>query len=331
MSNLTTNDILQRLAVWVFIALVGFITIAALFADIGRVQTLIATISFASLASIITSVLFNYSLRFMKWTYFLHRLRIKISFADSLWTFFSAFTMVLSPGKLGEIIKSVIIKSRYGIPISHTAPIVMAERITDLLGLICLAAIGSSRFAFGGHTLVIASIFMIGGIAIMTRPGFWRACDRHIFSRFASLTRFRSSLHAIEESTGNLLSTRSLIFTVPLSAVSWAGEGVALYFIFGALGVTRPELLGISLFAHAFSSIVGALSFLPGGLLVTEGTLGMFFVFVGIGRDQAVSATLLIRTVTLWFAVILGTVVFLAGRRPTDLIAFSSGRDTQKT
>ncbi|MFZ2960258.1 MAG: lysylphosphatidylglycerol synthase transmembrane domain-containing protein [Candidatus Ozemobacteraceae bacterium] len=322
MSNFSTNDVLRRLAFWVFFALVGFITLAALFADMGKVKTLIATISPASLAAIIAAVLFNYALRFVKWSYFLRRLNIEISFRDSLWTFFSAFTMVLSPGKLGEVIKSVILKSRYGLPISQTAPIVLAERLTDLLGLICLAAIGSSRFAFGGRTLIMASILIIGGLAIMTRPKFWEACDRHIFSRFARLARFRPSLHAIEQSTGNLLSAPSLLLTVPLSALSWAGEGVALYIIFGALGVSLPELLGISLFAHAFSSIVGALSFLPGGLLVTEGTLGMFFVFVGIGRDQAVSATLLIRTVTLWFAVILGTIVFLAGRRPSDLVAF---------
>ena len=183
---------------------------------------------------------------------------------------------------------------------------------------------GSSHFAFGGGTILTASLLIGCGVLLMTRPAFWHWIDRALIQRFARLQRFRPSLRVLEESTGNLLSLTALGLMVPMSALSWAGEGLALYFIFGALGVDRPELLGISLFAHAFSSILGALSFIPGGLFVTEGTLGMFFVYVGIAREQAVSATLLIRAVTLWFAVILGTIVFLFGRRPDDLPAFTA-------
>lgn len=316
---MNSGDIIRRLGIWVFIALVAAITVTALLSDLGRVSGLIVKIPPTSLAAIVGAVLFNYALRFCKWTYYLRLLGLSVPLKDSLWTFFSAFTMVLSPGKLGEVMKSLLLRARHGIPISRTAPIILAERLTDLLGLFCLAAVGSSRFAFGGKPLAMAAVLIGAGILIMTRPGFWSFCDRQVFSRFARLGALRGSLRVLEESTSNLLSLGALALMVPLSALSWAGEGIALYFLFGALGVDQPHLLGISLFAHAFSSIVGALSFLPGGLFVTEGTLGVFFIYVGIGRDQAISATLLIRAVTLWFAVVLGTLVFLAGRRPGDL------------
>jgi len=216
--------------------------------------------------------------------------------------------------------KSFLLKSRYGLPLAQTAPIVLAERITDLLGLLLLAAIGCSRFAYGGKTLTIIGFILFTGMFLMTRGEFWHWFDKHILASFPRFAKLRSSFKILEESTKNLLSIGSMVFMIPLSALSWAGEGVALFFIFRSMGVEVQELLGISVFAHAFSSIVGALSFLPGGLLITEGTLGMFLVFVGIGKDQAVSATLLIRTATLWFAVVLGTAVFLLGRRSSDLV-----------
>lgn len=330
------GTLIQRLALFLFLALVVWVTLTALLADVSRVSRLISGFSLRWLAAVMTAVLFNYVLRFLKWSFFLRLLDIRIAWRDSLWVFFSAFTMILSPGKVGELVKSVLIRTRYGIPAARTAPIVMAERLTDLLGLITLAAIGYSRYTYGGHTLEVIALLLGIGTILMTRPGFWHALDRFFLSRFSRLSPLRGSLLVLQESTAHLLSLRSLLVTVPLSALSWAGEGFALYFIFQALGVARPDLLAISLFAHAFGSIVGAVSFLPGGLGVTEGTMGGFFLLVGLSSDVVISATLLIRALTIWFGVLLGTVVFLAGRRPGDVLsmpgtgpaASPSGRST---
>ncbi|HNV68145.1 MAG TPA: lysylphosphatidylglycerol synthase transmembrane domain-containing protein [Candidatus Ozemobacteraceae bacterium] len=312
--------LLKRLAVFLFLALVVWITLTALLTDVGRVTQLLSRLSLRWLLAIVGAVLFNYALRFLKWSFFLRLLEIRLSLTDSLWIFFSAFTMILSPGKVGELVKSVLIRSRYGIPAARTAPIVMAERLTDLLGLTALAAIGYSRYSYGGHALELIGGIIAAGTLLITRPRFWILLDRFFLSRLPRFSRLRGSLLVLQESTANLLSLRSLAWTVPLSALSWAGEGFALYFIFQALGVDRPDLLGISLFAHAFGSILGAVSFLPGGLGVTETTMGGFFVLVGFSSELSVSATLLIRALTLWFGVLLGTIVYLFGRRPGDVL-----------
>lgn len=321
-----------RLLVWLAVVGIVFITVATLLSDYRQVLQLIISVSPGWLALIIASVLFNYVLRFAKWNYFLRLLNIEVPLRLNLWVFFSAFTMVLSPAKLGEVVKSFLLKTRLGIAVSRTAPIVMAERLTDLIGLLILCALGFSRFAFGGNTLLITGIIIFAGVWGMTRPRFWAAIDRFL-GRYEILHRFQSPVRAIQASTSSLLSLRSLAISVPVSAVSWAGEGVALYLIFRAMGLDMPNLLAISIFAHAFGSIAGALSFLPGGLLVTEGAMSMFFLYVAVPGTVAVSATFLIRAVTLWFAVILGMLVFIAGHRKSDLLALqsSSDRDTSAT
>jgi len=316
-----SRSALLRLGLWLFMALVIGATLTAMLGDVGRVAGLVRSISPFWFVAMILAVCFNYGLRFLKWNYFLKRLGIKITFGDSLWIFFSAFTMVLSPGKLGELMKSVLLKSRYSIPVARSAPIVLAERVTDLLGLVALSLIGSSRFAVGTGGLIVLGILLGVGVVSITRRGFWSFLDRSVLSRFKRLASLRRSFQVLEESSQNLLSLPSLLLTVPLSILSWAGEGVALFFIFRALGVDLPELLGVSVFSHAVSSILGALSFLPGGMGVTEGTLGGLFLYVGIGREPAIAATLLIRGVTLWFAVVLGTVVFLVWRRPGETLS----------
>ena len=59
---------------------------------------------------------------------------------------------------------------------------------------------------------------------------------------------------------------------------------------------------------YAATTIAGALSFLPGGLGVTEGAMTLLLVRSAAQIDQATAldATLLTRLATLWFAVALG-------------------------
>ena len=325
--TISLSSITFKLSLWLALAAVLFLTASAIFADLDRVIELLRGISFQWLSLIILAVLFNYALRFAKWNWFLRLLNIRVPLKLNLWVFFSAFAVVLSPAKLGELVKSLLLKNRLGIPISTTAPIIMAERLTDLIGLLILCAIGFSQFAYGGKMLALTGLLIITGVLCMTRPSFWNLADRAL-NMHPKLAGFKSAVKAMQQSTGSILNLRAMIVSVPLSAISWAGEGVALFMIFRAMGLQTDNLPAISIFAHAFGSIAGALSFLPGGLLVTEGAMGMFFMFAAIPEAQAVSATFLIRALTLWFAVCLGTIVFAVGHQRSDLQAFTLNPET---
>ena len=64
-------------------------------------------------------------------------------------------------------------------------------------------------------------------------------------------------------------------------------------------------------------TLAGALSFLPGGLVVTEASMVLLLVRAAGGLDEpaAVAATILIRPCTLWFAVLLGLVALSLVKR----------------
>ncbi len=308
----------MRMAVWAVIALTVFVTLTALLSDHKKVSALITAIAPESLVIILAAVIFNYALRFAKWQFFLRQAEIKVPFKTSLWVFFAAFTMILSPGKLGEVIKSFFLKTRCGIEATKTAPIILAERVTDLAGLLILCLIGFGWSDHGKSAIIALGFLLAAVFFVLSKKWFWEKLES-ILSRYPKFSRLTHISQNIKNTTTSLFSPFSLMVAIPLSAVSWAGEGVALYIIFKNLGCEIPELIQISIFAHSFSSIIGALSFLPGGLLVTEGTMTAFFLSVKIPNAMAISATILIRAVTLWFAVLIGTMVFLSGYRKEDL------------
>jgi uncharacterized protein (TIRG00374 family) len=81
------------------------------------------------------------------------------------------------------------------------------------------------------------------------------------------------------------------------------------------LGIHEP--VARTTFIYAFSTLVGALLLLPGGLGGTEGSMVALLVADGAVKPLAVAATFVTRVATLWFAVLAGALVLLGDRRLT--------------
>jgi uncharacterized protein (TIRG00374 family) len=95
---------------------------------------------------------------------------------------------------------------------------------------------------------------------------------------------------------------------------AWACECVGFYLICGGFSGAHVDL-GLAMVIYAGTTIAGALSFLPGGLGVTEGMMTLALVRWRLDRATAVAATLLTRLATLWFAVLLGVGFLTLARR----------------
>ena len=79
-----------------------------------------------------------------------------------------------------------------------------------------------------------------------------------------------------------------------------------IYLAVRALGGTLPIL--VSIFVVSFSSVLGALSFLPGGLGVAEGSIMALLLLAGLGKEMAAATTLVTRFSTLWLGVLIGII-----------------------
>jgi uncharacterized protein (TIRG00374 family) len=112
-----------------------------------------------------------------------------------------------------------------------------------------------------------------------------------------------------------LLRPGPLLFSVALSTLAWFFECMALYVVAQGAGAAASLLL--CTFIYALMTVAGALALLPGGLGVTEGGMAVLLAELGhTARPAAVAATLVVRALTLWFAVLLGVLALsIYGRR----------------
>ncbi len=92
----------------------------------------------------------NYILRFAKWEFYLAKLQVRgIPLAESFLVFLSGFVLTITPGKVGEVFKSAVLSKTHGVDVARTAPIVVAERLTDVIAIVVLIVVGSLGFSGG--------------------------------------------------------------------------------------------------------------------------------------------------------------------------------------
>ena len=295
------------------IALAAIIYLAfIIYADYQKIIQSFSRFNWWLMPALLALSLGNYFTRFLKWHYYLKLIKVSLKILDSLAIFLSGLVMSVTPGKMGELLKSYLVKQVNSTSISKTAPIVFAERITDFLALTLLAVLGAYYFNYGKVIAIIILGIIIIGIIILTNRKIFEIII-HLASKINFLKKHVQKIQNIYDSSSTLLSIFPLISMTILSAFSWGLEGLGYYLVISNFN-SGFNLLW-SLFSYSFATIVGAISMLPGGLGVTEGSLTLMSVQQGLSQNDATASTFIIRVVTLWFAVLIGAIGLMIYQR----------------
>jgi uncharacterized protein (TIRG00374 family) len=256
----------------------------------------------------------NYVLRWLKWEYYLRYLEMGdgVNYADSGLIFTSGMVMAVTPGKIGEVFKSYLLKRVNGTPISASAPIVLVERVTDGLAMLLLMALGLTLYPPARPAFVVLVVLSLTGIVLLQN----RALCEGVLRRVALAplgSRIAPKLITLYVSTSRLLDWRILLVSTLISFASWGFECVAFYYVLTGLGIEGTTLLLLqATFIFAASTLFGLVSFLPGGLGMSEVTsAGLLVALVGTSTSTAAAATIIIRFCTLWFGVALGVLALV--------------------
>lgn len=294
----------------------------SIYADLGELGDRLAGFGWWAFAAALGLALCNYALRFVRWSLYLRRAELTVPAGSSALIFVSGFALSVTPGKLGELIKSYLLRAEHQIPLARSAPVVVAERVTDLLALLVLSLAGVAAYGIAVEA-VVAGAAVVGFVLLaLAWPRLGHALIR-LVTRPRKLQPLGTRLLEFYDGLVALVHPATLAWSTALAAVAWLCECIGFALIVSAFpGAAVP--LGLATLIYAATTIAGALSFLPGGLVVTEAAMTGLLVSSGIDEPSAAAATILTRLATLWFAVALGVVAMAwlrrrAGTRLPDL------------
>ena len=293
--------LLAVLTVGVFVALVGY-------GDFGGTIDEIGNLPISYLLAGLGLALSNYLLRFLRWAFYLKVLKIESPVGISALVFLSGLAMSITPGKAGELVKCYLLNSKTQVPVSRSAPVVVMERLTDVISVIILG--------LTGFVLLPVPVIVVLAVALVVSViGLMFALSRHALrlTGLPILSKWSELLRDSQEGFKELAAPRVMVVGVAIGAVAWFAEGLALWVILRGIGSEIDLVRALPIYAAA--TLVGAVTALPGGLVGTEGSMLAFLQQSGVTRAGASAGTVLIRLVTLWFAVLVGLLALLALRR----------------
>jgi len=278
-----------------------------------EVVAAIARVGFIGVAIALSLSLVNYGLRFVRWQKFLSLLGHRVYWAESLRIYIAGFGLTILPGKVGETIRSVLLR-HHDVPYPQSLAAFFSEQLSNLISILLLVCIGLLAYP-PAKPLVLALAALILVALVVLQQSRWLQALGGLSQRNlpVRLAHFVTSAIGIVLHSGRCFSLPMLLYGITLGLIAWGAEGVAFYYLMHALG--SGISLQTALFIYAFSMLVGALSFLPGGLGGTEATMVALLILNGIGQPEAVAATVLIRLATLWFAVGLGVFALMLPER----------------
>ncbi|NOK85713.1 MAG: hypothetical protein GFH27_549367n28 [Chloroflexi bacterium AL-W] len=263
--------------------------------------------------------------RFLEWHYYLGVIdaRHKISLMDSIIIFAVSFTMVVSPGKIAEILKSVLLKMKTGVTIARSAPIVLAERVVDGLAVVVtltiVLIIAPQTLDLGDYDgisrgiLYTSSALLLGGlVAVQIKPLAYFMLNQ-VIARLPLVKRLHQPLTEFYESSREIFLLKHVIPTTIMGMGVYGCSTIGFALIMSGFGLEMSGTLFLKIaFIVGVASAVGALSFVPNGAGVTEITnFAMLQALVAPYHPEltpgiAAAAALLQGFFHKWFRVVVG-------------------------
>jgi len=269
----------------------------------------VQTLGLAGWGLILGLSLFNYLLRFVRWQMYLLSLGYRVPWWPNLRFYLAGFAFTATPGKVGEAVRSLYLK-RFAVKYTDSIAAFFVERLVDVVAMVLLSLLAA--YVFEEWRWLIG---IVGGLLILLLPAVRSQWLKDLIAaaseRIAAIRLQSVATHLLQllASSGTLLRATNLYGGLLLGVLAWAAEGMALYVVVQLLGfdISVPLAVGI----YGVSILAGALSFVPGGLGGTEVVMGALLILIGVTEPVAVSAVLICRVATLWFAVAVGLLVAL--------------------
>lgn len=274
---------------------------------------------------IICLVPINYFIKYIRYRYYLRLMGYNVKLVDEVFSLLSSFVMVITPGKLGEtLLRGYLLqKCNYKIGMSSIVSLTIADRLTEGIAMAVLVLITISSVGNGVNILAVIIVGM--GLILLGMILQNKKIVRNVLSKMDKIKKLApvaKGIYTAYDVSQVIYRPKAFWVSTLLGIVSWCCEGGVVYFTAVALG--NPITFSQSVFAVSLSGIFAAISMIPGGIGIADGTTLGILLLYGMSKDVAGTITVVSRFSVMWLGVVVGGISLMIWRKKWAKIAITN-------
>jgi len=288
----------------ILVATIGIYALFLFISDYNVISEKISNFKINYLPLILFFVSASWIPLIIKWHFLLKNSEVNIPLTKSITVWFAGIAFSITPGHVGALIKSQILKTSSNIPRTKTVPIIIVEKAYELIGAILASVIGIIILGMEFYLIIIA----ISGLVVIFFFMYHKPASELFFNRITKLkffSKYVENLSEFYEIVKKSTNVKVATICILLALTYWFMVSAAAYYTLIAFDVNILDFLKV-LAIYTTSSLLGAISFIPGGIGVTEGSIAGLFTLNGIDVSTALILSVMIRVLILWFSVCVG-------------------------
>ena len=275
----------------------------------------------------------TFPLRSLRWNLILRRVGTVVPYRDATEILFlSWFVNSVVPAKLGDLYRAYLLRGNYGASISRTVGTIFIERIADVLIIFSLA-LAAGFWSFRGRNRPEVDALFLAGFAFAAILVLLVVVLRFYGGRVAALlpARVAELYQRFREGSTGALNPATLLAVVMITGTVWILEGVRVYFVIHALGLSELDSLRISasIFVALAASLLTAIPLTPAGIGFVQFGIVWALGIYGVSPEAGTAVALTDFVLATLSVIVLGGVLYVFS--PKIRRAHGVGRASQTT
>ena len=297
---------IKKRAIITIVFIMIFYVALVVYSDATQLLHNLKNIDLLLIFPILLSVTASIFIKSLRQYFLLKRLNLRVPLKQNIVIYLASLSMLATPASIGGVIKSKFFLRKFNIPISKTIPIVIVERYHDVLALFSFIVLFSILGNFEVPKIPILAIGIILLVLVIIAKNkailnfIIRKIDKVRFLKFLTKDSKFDFVYAFP----TLLKNKNIVMTWMLSCFAWSFDSLGIYLCFNAFKLNFDF---ISTTAIGLTSLLfGSLSFLPGGVGLTELSFVKFLISRGQDLATASALVLFIRLTSIWYCTCVG-------------------------
>lgn len=306
MEEMNSLDLIKGNIFWIVLGSLFFYVVLILYSDANKISDHFIHIRIELIFLIFVVVLSSHIVKSFRQKELLQMVDEKIPFKQNLIIYLAGLSLIATPGGIGTFIKAKYLEDKFRISKNKSISVIFLERYHDLLSAttIILFSVLVLFSWISAIVIIISSVLLLGVFLMITKLN----VASYVHKKLLKIKFLAEKLPEVGPSESFFILTRPKAMTKSwlISIAGWSLDSLAVYIGFLAFNVDLGYLLTSQIY---FTSLgYGILSFIPGGIGVTEGVADYLLVKQGLDLSIASSLVIFTRLTTLWFVTFVGVI-----------------------